>query len=196
MTPEQLRDERDAEMLAKIRPPWLVQWTQAGLKRLLADLEREGLEQQHIDMYEPYSPLGDWWIVLSPVVDGRVSIFAPCDMPDERGDRSVPISEITALHPPTDNPQMETAYKLREPPTITREQVAERLAAGWGIEVDGRGQEAYLSTWYRVHRILGDGGFVVKNGAWGTWLVSGNTAITAIRSPGGNVYEIVKDVND
>lgn len=174
MTPEQLRDERDAEMLAAAKQGWWVQcrWSE--------------------DRW-PTPGTRPWVILLTPCSsDGRLLVWADSNTLLGGSPVVIPVESVTALHRPTDNPQMETAYKLHEPPTVTKVEAIKRLTGGWGIEVQE--EDSYFPVWYRVDQTLDDGRFVIRIGPWGTWLASSNdTAITSIRSPGGNVYEVVEN---
>jgi len=76
---------------------------------------------------------------------------------------------ITALHAPTDDPQMATAYKLGEPEEVTREEARKKVSVGW----EWRGGPEPM--WYPLHPSDFD---------------DPDISIRLIGSPGGNVYKI------
>ena len=65
---------------------------------------------------------GTWLLVLGEAEDG-FDVWAD-------GYTAADTDDITAIHPPTDDPKMETAYKLREPATVTRAEAANLLGKG------------------------------------------------------------------
>ena len=116
---------------------------------------------------KPYNETLPWMVVLgnNPYDDAQWLVWNP----ETPGDDSVEYHDkasVIAIHRPTDDPQMATAYLMGEPETVTLEQSAKMVTPDW--------------TW---HSRRGEG-WIQNNAA--DYLLYADF----IRSPGGNVYKI------
>ena len=93
----------DKAMLEKVKPGWWVYTQGICIMENKWLLVAESLEQ---------------YPSLVSVADGR-DIVSRCR------------SDIRALHAPTDNPRMETAYLLVEPEEVTREEAEKMVKPNW-----------------------------------------------------------------
>ena len=138
----------DKAQLEKVKPGW---WAKRRTGFLIVD----------------YCP---WRQVVGECNDGRLVLF---QMYFQNGQPKPAVEycnkdDILALHPPTDNPQMATAYKIGEPEYVTREEAEKMYGSGWTW--------GYVASVTKQHVIDCTG-------------MLGNHA-TEICSPGGNVYRI------
>ena len=111
------------------------------------------------------------WYLVVHVVDGRLYVWheGHCQL------QHISQPNITALHTPTDDPQMATAYKLGEPEEVTREEAEKMVKSNWYW---------LLPDDQQIHRVLLDFDPPLEN-----IILMVETAY-AIESPGGNVYKI------
>jgi len=105
------------------------------------------------------------WLLVAGLLEQYPSLVS---VTDGRDIVSRCRSNILALHAPTDDPQMATAYKLGEPEEVTREEAEKMYGSGWTW--------GYVASVTKQHVIDCTG-------------MLGNHA-TEICSPGGNVYRI------
>jgi len=137
----------DKAMLEKVKPGWWVQYLNEG-----------------------YAFNDQWY----QVVDREPKyqwVWSP-----ERGMAICPhIKALHAIHAPTDDPQMATAYKLGEPEEVTREEAEKMVKSNWYW---------LLPDDQQIHRVLLDFDPPLEN-----IILMVETAY-AIESPGGNVYRI------
>jgi len=135
----------DKAMLEKVKPGWWV-YTQGICIMENKWLLVAGLLEQYPS--------------LVSVTDGR-DIVSRCR------------SDIRALHAPTDNPRMETAYLLVEPEEVTREEAEKMVKSNWYWLLPDDQQIRHAIDVLPLENII----LMVE------------TAY-AIESPGGNVYRI------
>lgn len=110
----------------------------------------------------------EWLIVLNkPDEHGVLKAWSGCLV-------DVWIGVIIAIHPPSDDPQMATAYQIAEPSMVTRAE-AEKM-------VQSQGPNWH---WYHPHE---DRWMIAWAGDYIEYA-------SAIRSPGGNVIEIRDEDN-
>ena len=106
------------------------------------------------------------WLLVAGLLEQYPSLVS---VTDGRDIVSRCRSNILAIHAPTDNPQMATAYKLGEPEEVTREEARKKVSVGW----EWRGGPEPM--WYPLHPSDFD---------------DPDISIRLIGSPGGNVYRI------
>ena len=135
----------DKAMLEKVRAGWWVYTQGICIMENKWLLVAESLEQ---------------YPSLVSVADGR-DIVSRCR------------SNILALHAPTDDPQMATAYKIGEPEEVTREEAEKMVKSNWYWLLPDDQQIRHAIDVLPLENII----LMVE------------TAY-AIESPGGNVYKI------
>ena len=147
----------DKAMLEKVKPGWWAKHNDTGPAQYEASHDR-------------------WCLVWLGWCNSDVRrppyITATCP---ETGDADIELSagDITAIHTPTDDPSMETAYLLGEPEEVTREEAENMVKPIW-------------------HWLLPDGQAIrhaVDVLPLEDIILMVETAY-AIESPGGNVYRI------
>jgi len=116
-----------------------------------------------------------WQQVVGECNDGRLVLF---QMYFQNGQPKPAVEycnkdDILALHAPTDNPQMATAYKLGEPEEVTREEAEKMVKSNWYWLLPDDQQIRHAIDVLPLENII----LMVE------------TAY-AIESPGGNVYRI------
>ena len=142
----------DKTMLEKVRAGW---WAKSRTGSLIVD-----------DC--------PWQQVVGECNDGRLVLF---QMYFQNGQPKPAVEycnkdDILALHAPTDNPSMATAYKIGEPEEVTREEAARMVFAVGSVYEDWDWQDDEADIWMP------------------SYSEDDINIAASVRSPGGNVYKI------
>jgi len=150
----------DKTMLEKVKPGWWVKHNDTGPAQYEASRDKWCL-------------IGLGW--CNSDVRRPPYITATCPENWDSGvDMDIELSagDILALHAPTDDPQMATAYLMGEPEEVTREEAARMVFAVGSVYEDWDWQDDEADIWMP------------------SYSEDDINIAASVRSPGGNVYKI------